>query len=177
MNRSIGIFYGSKEGNTKRIAQQLKAQFEKLLVPLPYSIELLDVADYYVAEMVDFDYLVLGISTWDSGQMQADWEDALDELDEVDLSGKQVALFGLGDQVGYPQTFLDAMFFLAEKVRQRGANIVGKWSTDGYDFGSSWAAEDGHFIGLAVDEDNQPDLTEMRLTIWAVQLKLEFGLN
>lgn len=85
-----------------------------------------------------------------------------------------MALFGLGDQVGYPDTFLDAIFFVAEQVRERGAQVVGAWPTVGYTFTQSWAVETGHFLGLALDEDNQSDLTQGRVNAWVTQLRSEF---
>jgi len=77
----------------------------------------------------------------------------LGRLDELDLTGKKVALYGLGDQVGYPEWFLDAMGYLHSKLLERGATAVGYWPTDGYEFeGSKALTEDGsQFVGLALD--------------------------
>jgi flavodoxin I len=35
---------------------------------------------------------------------------------------------------------------------------------------------DGKFVGLALDEDNQSELTAGRIEAWATQLKTVFGL-
>ena len=56
-----------------------------------------------VDEMSHYPILMLGISTWDFGELQEDWQASWDALDNVDLQGKTVALFGLGDQAGLPQ--------------------------------------------------------------------------
>ena len=80
----------------------------------------------------------------------------LDEFDGLDLSGKRAALFGLGDQVGYPDTFADAIFFVADKLRQQGATLVGAWPAAGYTFHSSWAREDDRFLGLVLDDTTSP---------------------
>lgn len=176
----IGIFYGSTDGNTERIAFALQEALTDAFSADPATdsasveIEVLNIAEFYVDEMADFDCLVLGIPTWNVGQLQSDWEDVFDELDDVDLTGKPVAIFGPGDGVGYAKTFVDAIFFLADKIRSRGARLVGRWSTDGYLFENSWAVEDGQFIGLPLDEHNQPELTTMRISLWARQIKLEF---
>lgn len=169
----IGIFYGSTDGHTERVAHVLREELERVFSGAS-EVEVLNVAEYYVDEMEAFDCLVLGIPTWNVGQLQSDWEEVIEELDEVDLSGKKVAIFGLGDQVGYAKTFADAMLFLADKVRSRGAQLVGRWSTDGYAFENSWAVEEGQFLGLVLDEHNQPDLTPMRIALWATQLKIAF---
>ncbi len=168
---NIGLFYGSTNGATAAIAQMMQQAFAE---GGGAAVTLFDVADYFLETMLDFEYLILGVSTWDTGQLQKDWETVYAELDELDLTGKQVALFGLGDQVGYPDTFLDALFFVADKVRERGARLVGACPITGYTFAQSWAVEDGRFIGLALDEDNQPNLTPVRVAAWVEQLLREF---
>jgi flavodoxin I len=169
----IGLFYGSTNGNTAAVAQMIQREFEQTA---GIKVELFDVADYYLEEMSDFDFLILGIPTWDVGQLQRDWESIIDEFDEIALDGKVAALFGLGDQVGYPDTFGDALFFLADKLESRGARLVGKWPTHSYGFSGSWALRDGEFLGLMLDEDNQRQLTEERVSTWVKQLIGEFGL-
>lgn len=169
----LGLFYGSTNGNTAQVARQIQQAF----VRFGYAkVELLDVADYYLADMLDFERLILGVPTWNAGQLQSDWEAVLEEFDELDLTGKRVALFGLGDQVGYPDTFADALAFVADKAQERGAQLVGRWPANGYDFKSSWAFADGHFVGLVLDEDSQPQLTAARIETWVAQLIHEFGL-
>src|SRR5690606_14697336 len=114
------LFYGSTNGTTAQVAELMGQAFTRLGV----TCEIFDIAEYYLDEMLTFDCLILGIPTWNVGQLQADWEAVFDEFDELNFSGKQVALFGLGDQVGYPNTFVDALAFLADKVRERGAELV-----------------------------------------------------
>jgi flavodoxin I len=169
---NIGLFYGSTNGVTAAVAQMIQDAFAERGVT---TVELFDIADYLLETMLDFEHLILGVSTWNVGQLQADWEAVFEELETLELTGKQVALFGLGDQVGYPDTFLDALFFVADKVRERGAQLVGGWPVDGYTFTQSWAVEEGRFLGLAVDEDNQADLTQARVDAWVEQLLGEFG--
>ena len=172
----IGIFYGSTDGHTAAAAAELKTRLDAFTAPAGgEGAELFDIADYYLEEMLDFDCLVLGIPTWNHGQLQRDWEDVLEEFDTLDLSGKRAAVFGLGDQHGYPDTFADAIFFLADKLRQQGASLIGTWPTDGYTFNTSWAAEDGRFLGLVLDEHNQPGLTTPRLAAWSRQIWQEFS--
>ena len=97
-------------------------------------------------------------------------------MDDLDLSGKKVAVFGLGDQEAYPDTFVDGLGILANKVKERGGQLVGSWPLEGYEFNASLAVESDRFVGLVIDVDNQDDLTEERVKTWVNQIKGEFGL-
>lgn len=169
---NIGLFFGSDEGNTERVAYQIRKCLGEALV------DIYDVADVTQLEFTQYDKIILGIPTWDFGQIQSDWEDFWGDIAEVDFSGKTVALFGLGDQFGYADYFLDAMGMLHDVVVQSGARIVGHWPTQGYEFTASKAEMVGKamFVGLALDEDHQEDLTAERLAAWCAQIKTEFGV-
>lgn len=169
----IGLFFGSTNGNTAAVARLIQQEFAD---QAGIEVELFDIADYYLEEMLDFDVLILGIPTWNIGQLQRDWEAIWGEFDELRLDGKTAALFGLGDQVGYPDNFGDALFFLADKLEAQGAKIVGGWPVKGYNHTSSWAVRDDHFIGLMIDEDNQHDLTPSRVASWVRMLVADFGV-
>ena len=121
-------------------------------------------------------FLILGIPTWDFGGIQDDWDELEDRLGQLDLSGKVVALYGLGDQHGYADYYLDAMGWLHERLAQSNATFVGRWPTEGYDFSASRAVSaDGEtFCGLALDEDNQFDQTEERVVKWIDQILSEY---
>lgn len=173
----IGIFFGSTDGHTAAVAEAIKARLDAYLAAdqppgasHSESVEVLDVGEYALEAMLDFDWLILGAPTWNTGQLPRDWETALDEFDTLELAGRPVALFGLGDQVGYPDTFADALIFLADRVRACGGHLVGAWPATGYSFTNSWAVEDGCFVGLVLDEVNQPELTAPRLDRWLAQL-------
>ncbi len=168
----IGLFFGSTNGNTGAVAKLIQREFAE---QIGVEVQLFDIADYYLEDMLDFDYLIVGIPTWNIGQLQRDWDAIIDEFDELDLHNKQGAAFGLGDQQGYPDTFGDALFFVADKLETQGVALVGSWPVEGYEFTASWAVRDGRFIGLMIDEDNQPDLTPERVSAWVKQLVNEFG--
>merc|ERR1712194_18060 len=90
------------------------------------------------------------------------WDDFIyGDLAGLDLAGKKVAIFGLGDHGGYGDNFCDAMDELVT------------WSTDGYDHMESKSVADGKFVGLACDEDNQPEMSEDRVKGWLAQIKGE----
>ena len=57
-------------------------------------------------------------------------------------------------------------------------NGYGQWSTEGYDFeASKGMADDTHFVGLGIDEDRQPELTDERVKAWCKQINEELCLS
>jgi flavodoxin I len=168
----IGLFYGSTTGKTQSTAEMIQEEFGGEGIVTLHDVS--EVKDG--SEFADYQCLIIGCPTWDVGELQADWQGYYDELDGLSFSGKKVAYFGTGDQIGYSENFQDAMGILEEKLSQLGGKTVGNWSTDGYDFEASKAVKDGKFIGLALDEDNQGELTEKRIKQWVTQLKQEFGV-
>lgn len=167
----IGLFYGTQTGNTETIAEAIQAQFGGENI-----VTLHDIAQASPEDFAEYDCIIVGCPTWNIGELQSDWEGFYDELDAIDFSDKKVAYFGAGDQISYADNFQDAMGILAEKISSLGATTVGQWPIDGYDFNESKAVQNGTFVGLAIDEDNQPELTESRIQAWVNQLKSSFGL-
>lgn len=167
----IGLFYGSTTGKTLTVAEMIQAELGGEAM-----VKLEDIASAEGSDLENYDYLIIGCPTWNIGDLQSDWDGFFPELDQINLHGKKVAYFGTGDQVGYADNFLDAIGILEAKIAERGGQTVGYWPRDGYDFNESRALKNGKFVGLAIDEDNQPDLTEARIKTWVAQLKLEFAL-
>jgi flavodoxin I len=167
----IGLFYGTQTGVTQTLAEAIQKEFGGSGV-----VALHDVADADPEDFVEYSNVIIGCPTWNIGELQSDWDGLAEELDNVDFSGKKVAYFGPGDQVGYADNFQDAMGILEEKISGRGGKTVGQWPTEGYEFYGSKAVKNGKFVGLALDEDNQSDLTEQRIKTWVAQLKPEFGI-
>ena len=133
---------------------------------------MLDIGSTNAAKINSFDTLILGTSTWYDGELQDDWDSF--DFDSLELENKKVALFGLGDQQGYGHEYCNGMGTLYERAAQKGAQIIGSgWSTDGYDFEASSAVVDGAFVGLAIDEDNEDDLTDGRVSSWVEGLKAQ----
>ena len=167
---TIGLFYGTQTGNTESAAEEIQKVFGSELVDLH------DMAKADASDFEGYDCLIIGCPTWNIGELQSDWEGFFPELDDMDFAGKKVAYFGCGDQIGYSDNFLDAIGILEEKITERGGKTVGFWSTDGYDFDESKAVRGGKFVGLALDDTNQSELTEQRLKKWVSLLSAEFGL-
>lgn len=166
----IALFYGSTTGNTEDIAELIERTLSQ------DQLDLYNVADAPLLHANDYDQIIMGIPTWDYGEIQSEWEDIWTELDSLDLSGKRIALFGLGDQVGYGDWFLDAMGLLHDRLIEQGAELVGYWPVEGYDFSASKALtpDASQFVGLALDEDCQHELTGQRVESWCLQIREEF---
>lgn len=168
---TIGLFYGSSTCYTEMVAEKIQA-----LLGADH-IHLHNLKQTPIQQMADYQILMLGISTWDFGEIQEDWLTNWDAIETIDLHGKIVALFGLGDQLGYGEWFLDAMGLLHDKLLAQGCQIVGYWPNEGYDFETSKAlVDDGRFfVGLALDETSQYELTDQRLAAWLPQVLAEIA--
>jgi flavodoxin I len=159
------VVYGSTTGNTRNAAEVIAAKL---------GAEIHDIGEIEAADLAGCERIVFGVSTWGSGDLQDDWAAALGKLEEVDLSGKKVALFGLGDPLTYADTFVDALGTLYAKVREKNGTVVGFTPTDGFEFTASKAVVDNRFVGLVLDADNEAELTPGRIDQWIAQLEKEW---
>ena len=171
----IGLFFGPEKGSVHRVAEKVKAAFGE------EQIELISVNEASATDLEKYDKIIFGISTvgketWDSNYSNTDWSKFFPTISKVDYSGKTVAIFGLGDHITYSGYFVNAMGVLAKELIKNGANIVGQVDPSGYEFDESEAVIDGKFIGLPIDEDFEPELTDERVANWVKSIKPAFGL-
>lgn len=166
--QKVGIFYGSDTGNTEAAAQLIQEELGA------DNATIFNVADAKGSDMEEFSNLIFGASTMGIGDIQYDFEDFLPEIEAADLNGKKVAIFGLGDQYSYPDSFVDAIGDIYEKLDGKGCQVVGHVPTDGYDYDESRGEINGQFVGLPLDEENQGDLTSERIKEWVSKIKNEF---
>ena len=175
----VGIFFGTDTGSTRKIAKMIQKMLGDDVAAKPLNINRVDASAFD-----DYDYLIMGTPTLGEGQLpglssdcQAEsWEEFAPNFDDIDLSGKKVGLFGLGDQVNYPNEFVDGLGELYDNVVECGAEVVGRWSAEGYEFNDSTALDGDDFVGLVIDKDNQSSLSDERVTAWVEQIKSEMGL-
>jgi flavodoxin I len=171
----IGIFFGTDTGRTRLIAKQIAKKLGNA-ADAPANIGRTTLADFLACEV-----LILGSSTLGEGELpglstglsQPSWEEFLPQLADADLTGKIIAIFGLGDQKKYPNEFVDAIGIIHDALVARGARAIGYWPTAGYEFVGSQAVDGDHFLGLALDQINQPVLTEERVDAWLAQIRPE----
>merc|ERR1719182_726977 len=166
---AVGLIYSTTTGNTETVAGYISAKT---------GIEAVDIGDLSGDDVAEFDGLIIGAPTWHTGadteRSGTAWDDFIyGDLTSLDLAGKKVAIFGLGDSAGYSDNFCDAMDELKSCFEAQGASVIGAVSTDGYEYEESKSVDGGKFVGLACDEDNQPDMSEERVNAWIDQIKGE----
>lgn len=166
VDMKIGIFYGSSTGTTEDVAGRIAGALNV------GSSDIHNVAKAEVSVIEGYDFLVLGSSTWGSGELQDDWYDGIKKFKSANLAGKKIALFGLGDSGSFSDTFCDAMGIIKGELSGSGAVFVGEVSTADYTFDSSASVEGGNFVGLALDEVNEGFKTDDRIASWVASLPL-----
>ncbi len=167
----IALFYGSTTCYTEMAAEKIQAVIGEDIV------ELFNIKDVNLSDCLAYDIIIFGISTWDFGELQEDWESTWDDISSLALQGKTIALFGLGDQVGYGQWFQDALGMLHDELIPLGVTLIGYWPNDGYEFEQSKAltADGDYFVGLSLDDESQYELSEQRINQWCTQILEEIS--
>ena len=140
------LVYGSTMGNTEVLSEHVAAGLKQAGA----DVTVKNVTDAGVDELIDYDAIVFGCSTWGEGELQDDFIDFHDEMDGTFLEGKKAAVFGPGDSDGYPDTFCEAVDILEGKLENCGAVIVAEsFKVDG---DVEPAFEDAEAWGLGVAE-------------------------
>ena len=168
---AVGIYFATTTGKTEDIAERLHA-----LLPSAESPK--DLADIdSLNEFTSLNGIICGIPTWNTGadneRSGTAWDSLLDEIASLNLTGKKVAIFGLGDSSTYTENFCDAMEELHSYFVKAGATMVGYVKKSEYTYEESKSVIGDSFCGLPLDEDSESNMTDNRLNNWATQLKSE----
>lgn len=116
--KKISIIYGSTTGNTEAVANLLK----DLIKDSEVTVTSVDKAN---ADLVkNADLILYGSSTWGYGDIQDDFLEYYEAMNSDLLQGKDVAVFGCGDSVGFGDVFCEAVKLISEKVIECGANVI-----------------------------------------------------
>ncbi|MDF7799555.1 flavodoxin [Pontiellaceae bacterium B1224] len=158
------IIYGSTTGTTEAVAEDLATELGATAIAA---------ADADAAALEGCEFLVLGASTWGMGDLQDDMADFISGLESLNISASCGAVFGLGDQFGFGDSFVDGIADMAEALDDQGLKLVGRWPVDGYAFSASRAQDGTSFSGLALDQDNESEKTADRISAWVQRLKEE----
>ena len=172
MDSLVGIFFGTSTGSTQEVADLISAAFGDEAASEPIDIEEVDsVAD----EFAKHDALIVGTPTWNTGadteRSGTGWDEIYySEMQELDIAGKKVAVFGLGDSISYSENYGDATGELHDVFEKLGCSMYGYTSQEGYEHDDSKAIRGDLFCGLLLDAVNQEELTDDRVKNWVDKL-------
>lgn len=166
MSKTV-IIYSFHTQKSKKVAEKVIEAFGK------DDIQAINAEELTSKVFLENNNFILSAPTWFDGELPNYWDEFVPELEDMDLTNKTFAVFGLGDQKGYPENFCDAIGILVEILEKCGATIIGKIPAEGYTFESSRAKRGDIFVGLPLDQENQGKLTSERVTKWVAQLKKE----
>lgn len=172
--QKIGIFFGTETGTTRLIAKKLYKLLGEELADKPINVNRIQPED-----LLKYDALIVGTPSYGEGDipglsagcLERNWEEFLALMDSPDMSGKRVAMFGLGAQERYSERFASSLIRLYQVFKEFGADMIGEWPTDEYVFAHSASVVDGKFVGLVIDQRTQGMYTEERLKTWIAQVK------
>lgn len=165
--KKIGLFYSFNTKKTSQTAKHIVEYFGD-------EIEAHNVEEVTEEEFTSYDNMILGVPTWFDGELPNYWDEFVPAIEELKMKGKKIAIYGAGDQKGYPENFVDGIGLMAGIMENQGAEIIGFTSTEGYDFESSRAVRGDRFCGLALDFENQSSKNKGRIKAWCEQIKKEF---
>jgi len=167
--KKIGLVYSFNTQKTSKVAKRIAESFGDSV-----KVDMVNVEEVKAEQFLQYENLICGTATWFDGELPNHWDEFIPDIEDMDMKGRTVALFGLGDQKGYPENFLDGMGILAEIFEKQGASLIGFTSTEGYEYESSRAERGGQFCGLGIDYENQGSKNKERVNAWVEKLKLEF---
>lgn len=165
--KEIGLFYAMNAAKTSHIAEKIR---EKLGHK---EVEMIMIEKAWQNDFQAYDNLIVGASTWFDGELPTYWDEMIPEIESLDLKDKKVALFGLGDQIGYPDNFADGLGLLGDAFEKAGASLVGFTPTKDYSFNRSKALRGNEWCGLVLDFENQSEMTDGRIKAWCNRLRAE----
>ncbi len=173
--KKIVLLYWGKGGNVERTAKKVYSLFD------PDTIDIFDVVSFDENNLKNYELMILGASTigaedWQDAKPDNEWNAFFRRLEKLGQTNIIAASFGLGDQILYPDHFVDGLGVYKEEMDKLNIPIVGQWSTEGYRFTDSDGVNDGMFYGLALDVDNEPELSDERMKSWSDILKKEIGI-
>lgn len=157
------LMYWPTGGNVEKSA--------RIFAQINSNIELIALSEVQEKDVEKAERLIIGCSTvgsetWEGANGLGPWNAFFKLVEAKDMSGKEVAIFGLGDQVRWPKHFVDGMAIVHEKMLAAGAHINGAWPVADYHFDESEAQVGDVFVGLALDADNESEKSRERIVAW-----------
>ncbi|MFB0912089.1 MAG: flavodoxin domain-containing protein, partial [Glaciecola sp.] len=74
--KEIAIFYGSTTCYTEMASEKIQSELESIVSEqgLHATISMFDIKEHALEKSTQYDLVLYGISTWDFGELQEDWE-------------------------------------------------------------------------------------------------------
>ena len=175
LEMATAVIFGTSTGSTETVADLIAEGLDGQ-VEGPFDIEAIDGSIKQLFEK--YDSLIVGTPTWNTGadseRSGTGWDEIYySTMQEMNLQGKKVAVFGLGDQISYAENYADATGELHDVFQELGCKMFGYTSQEGYEHEDSKAIRGDLFCGLLCDAVNQEELSEERVESWLEQLKGE----
>lgn len=168
--KKIGLFWGSTSGNTEIAVEFM----EGYLKDEGYDVDSYDISDIDLDKILEYENIIISCPTWNIGELQADWDSVFLNYEKLNFSRKIGAFFGCGDQIGYPDNFLDAVGLLAKPFIKNGGELIGRCGIEDYEFRDSAALDNGKLLGLGLDYDNEEDECEGQMIMWLEDIMENF---
>ena len=169
--KKIGLIYSFNTNKTSLAAKKIGEAFEK------GQVEHVNAENISEKKFLGYDMMILGVPTWFDGELPNYWDEFVPALEDMDLKDKTFAIYGNGDQKGYPENFVDGIGIMADLLESRGGKVVGFTSALDYTFERSRALRKDQFAGLALDFENQGKQVNRRIKQWVEQIREETGLK
>jgi len=114
----ILIVYASRRGTTRKIADIVSERLEAK----GYLAEKKKASTVKAADLLNYDILLLGSSTWEDGDLHEDMDQIERDLRDLDLKGKYGAAFGTGNSRF--RYFCEAVDILETRLKHCGAELL-----------------------------------------------------
>lgn len=161
--KKTAIFYSFNTHKTAQVANKIKELWDG-------QIDEINVEKATDDQLMAYHNYILGVPTWWDGELPNYWDELVPAIEDMSFKGKTFAIFGNGDQKGYPDNFGDAVGIMAELIEQQGGKVVGYTDSKDYEFDSSKALKGDEFVGLILDFENQARKTNSRIKNWVKQI-------
>lgn len=164
------LLYWAPDGSVEHVAKAICEQIGT------EKVEISDVASFNIQQLGNYTNLLLGSATigaedWRDANDNNKWNEFFVKTQGIDFSNKKIAAFGLGNQILYPEHFVDSLGYMKEEVENHGGMLLGQWPAKDYKYTESEGEKDGFFYGLALDEDHQAEYSSSRIKAWIEILK------
>lgn len=171
----IGILYSTVTSSSEKYARMIS---DKLAGK---ESDLADIAEISPDAIGQYEALIVGAPTLNTGADEqrtgTPWDEFLiNDIENVNLNNKPVAVFGHGDATEYAKYFCDSIEEIHDKFEKQGSKMIGYTDPKSINFEQSKAVRNGKFLGLPLDVSAPPDQAEQRISDWCAQIISEAAL-